>query len=116
MRDWRTLLSLLPAPWVRSHVTGTRCTRRCAVKRRSTRRLRPSATALRARRVARSTLGSGADGQRVRARPRGRALLGSARAVRLRGFDSVAVSDDVAARDLGWVGDCRVELLVADPG
>jgi hypothetical protein len=34
----------------------------------------------------------------------------------LRARDAVAVSDDLAARDLGSVGDQRLELLVADPG
>src|SRR5687768_13787072 len=37
-------------------------------------------------------------------------------AVELRDHDPVAVSDDLAARDLGLVGDQRFELLLADPG
>src|SRR6266566_1939419 len=36
-------------------------------------------------------------------------------AVELRDQDAVAVSDDLAARDLRLVGDDRVELLLADP-
>src|SRR5687768_8817470 len=35
--------------------------------------------------------------------------------VALRDRDAVAVSDDLAARDLGLVRDHRLELLVADP-
>jgi hypothetical protein len=36
-------------------------------------------------------------------------------AVELRDQDAVAVSDDLAARNLGLVRDQRLELLVADP-
>ena len=58
------------------------------------------------------------------ARARPRTTEGPARAepsvdcewVELRDRDAVAVSDDLAARDLGLVRDHRLELLVADPG
>ena len=39
------------------------------------------------------------------------------RSATLRGNqNAVAVSDDLAARDLGLIGENRVELLLADPG
>mgnify|MGYP003430081653 CR=1 FL=1 len=46
--------------------------------------------------------------------PANRALRRRMRELRAR--DAVAVSDDLATRDLGSVGDQRLELLLADPG